>query len=56
MGDATKALFEAMFALEDIRQVLRESAPKHELDQNQRQMVRDAVLKVEKNLALLKRL
>ena len=33
MSKETEGLFAAMFALEDVREVLRKTAPQHELDE-----------------------
>ena len=37
MSEETGNLFEAIFQMEDIREILRVSAPNHELDDKQRE-------------------
>ena len=46
MTDETDALFEAKFALEDIRELLRQSAPDHELDDEQKLKLTKAIEKI----------
>ncbi len=44
MSNETAAVFEALFALEDVREILRETAPEHELTDEQKGRL-DAALK-----------
>ena len=46
MSEETDALFEAFFALEDVREVLRQTAPKHKLTQEEKANVKDSLAKV----------
>jgi len=55
MSKETENLFNAMFALEDVREVLRQSAPKHELDEKQKEQVRKALEKIKKALNVLEK-
>ena len=54
MSEKSDAVFEAIFALEEIRQALRDSAPKHELDDGQKAAVEKSCIKVEKSLKALR--
>jgi len=53
MSKETEGLFAAMFALEDVREVLRKTAPQHELDEADKKAVRTALEKVKKALQVL---
>ena len=54
MSKETDSLFEAIFALEDIREVLRETAPKHCLTDQQKDRVNKALQTVEHAMKELK--
>lgn len=56
MTDETNALYEILFGLERIRELLRESAPHHRLSDNQKKELRGMVSEVKKNLAVLEKL
>lgn len=45
---AIEAVFEGLFTLTDIRAVLRDTAPSHELDVEQQQQVRALLERLEK--------
>jgi hypothetical protein len=51
---AIDAVFEGFFLLTDIRVMLRETAPKHDLDENQREKVRSLLDALEKDVAVLR--
>ncbi len=53
MSEETDSLFEALFALEDVRELLRETAPSHKLDPAQKRRLADAIAKVRSSLARL---
>jgi hypothetical protein len=50
MGDAVDNLFEALFALADLRVLLRETAPLHELNAKQREQASEALARAKKAL------
>jgi hypothetical protein len=52
---AADAIFRAMFALTDIRVLLRESAPDHELDESQRAQVQDLIRAIRQQIDLIER-
>lgn len=56
MSQETDALFTAFFALEDVRELLRESAPKHELDESQKKRLDEALKAARKALDSLEAL
>ena len=56
MTELTNALFEAIYGLEDIREVLRQSAPIHELDNTQKERVELSLGRVEGGVKALRRL
>jgi hypothetical protein len=51
---AIDAIFEGLFNLTDIRAILRETAPLHELDENQKQRVRDLLESLEKQVRAIR--
>jgi hypothetical protein len=51
---AIDAVFEGLFNLTDIRAILRETAPLHELDENQKQRVRDLLESLEKQVRAIR--
>ena len=50
---AVDALFLAMFALTDIRAILRKSAPDHHLDETEREEVRRLIAQVRQQVSHL---
>lgn len=56
MTEETDALFEALFNLEEIRELLRESAPKHKLNEEQKKKLKEKIEKIKKNLSILEKL
>ncbi len=50
---AAEALFTALFSLTDVRALLRETAPSHELDDAQKALAAKAFASVQKQLAIL---
>jgi len=55
MSDETEALFNAMFELEEVREILRQTAPSHELDEAQKEKVKKALAKAAKALEVLRK-
>jgi hypothetical protein len=53
MSKETESLFAAMFALEGVREILRQTAPAHELDEAQKEQVKKALEKVRKALQVI---
>ena len=53
MSKETESLFRVLFALEDVREILRETAPEHKLDENQKKKVKAALEKARKMLQVL---
>jgi len=51
---AIDAVFEGLFILTDIRVMLRETAPFHDLDETQREQVRSLLDRLEDQIALLR--
>ncbi len=56
MSEETDAVFEAQFALEDVRELLRQTAPKHNLDDEQKKRLEKALDTARKALEKLGRL
>jgi hypothetical protein len=50
MTRETDLTFECLFILEEIRQIWRDSAPKHELSPEQKKQLKGKAEKVKKNL------
>lgn len=50
MSRETELTFECLFLLEDIRQVLRDTAPAHKFSAEQKKKVKELITKVKKNL------
>jgi hypothetical protein len=50
MTEETNALFEALFALEDVREILRETAPEHNLDEDQKKRLEGALKKIRSSM------
>ncbi|RLF57955.1 MAG: hypothetical protein DRN25_05790 [Thermoplasmata archaeon] len=48
MKKETQSVFAGMFALEEIREVLRKTAPTHELEKNEIEIVEKALKKLKK--------
>ena len=55
MSEESDALFEAFFALEDVREVLRQTAPKHRLTPEDKAKVSEALTKVKAAVSRLER-
>ena len=53
MSKETESLFRVLFALEDVREILRETAQEHKLDENQKKKVKAALEKARKMLQVL---
>jgi len=53
MSNETDALFQAMFALEDAREVLRQTAPGHKLNDQDRKAMATALEKAKAAIAML---
>jgi hypothetical protein len=56
MTEETTALFEALFSLEEIRELLRQSAPSHKLSDEQKKILKEKIAGIRKCLAVLERL
>ena len=56
MSEETNALFEGLFAYEEIREILRESAPKHELNEQQKERLEKALKKINSSVKNIERL
>jgi len=56
MTDETNALFEAFFSLEEIRELLRQSAPSHKLSDEQKKILKEKIAAIKKSLAVLENL
>ncbi|MGA3360033.1 MAG: hypothetical protein ABSC87_07485 [Halobacteriota archaeon] len=50
MDDAVDYLFQALFALTDLRVLLRETAPLHKFDAKQQEQARDALARAKNAL------
>jgi hypothetical protein len=50
---AVDAVFQALFILSDLRFLLRQTAPQHDLDEAQRQQAASAIEKVKRQIAIL---
>jgi hypothetical protein len=55
MTEETDALFAAFFALEDAREILRQSAPKHKLTEDQKKSLKDSLAKARSSIDRLER-
>ncbi len=53
MSKETQSLFKAMFALEDIREILRKTAPTHELTKEDIKKGKKAIKKVKEAIEIL---
>lgn len=53
MSEQVDTLFEALFALTDLRVLLRETAPLHKLNEKQRAQVLDMILRAKEALSRL---
>jgi hypothetical protein len=52
---AVEAVFQALFSLSDIRALLRETAPSHHLDENQRAEAAKILATVKKQIEILEK-
>lgn len=50
---AVDAVFQALFLLSDVRFLLRETAPRHDLDEEQKKRAATALEKVKRQVAIL---
>ncbi len=53
MGDIVDDVFEALFALTDLRMLLRETAPLYEFNEDERTQARDALDRAKKAVTRL---
>jgi len=53
MAEHTEALYKALFALEDVREILRQTAPGHKLSGEERKKVAEAISTVRESLKVL---
>ncbi len=51
---AVEAVFQGLFLFTEIRQIFRDTVPDHVLDQDQRIKVEKILVKLEKQLAIIK--
>lgn len=51
---AVDSVFQSMFLLTDLRVLLRDTAPVHELDNDQREMVAGTLSKLEEQLKVIR--
>jgi hypothetical protein len=56
MSEETDALFQALFSLEEVRELLRQTAPKHKLNEEQKKKLKEKLGEVRKALEVLERL
>jgi len=56
MSEESNALFAAQFALEDIRELLRQSAPGHSLTDNQKELLEKQLAILQNSIKVLERL
>ena len=50
-----EALFDALYALTDVRMIFRETAPKHELTDEQKDRARKALAKVRQHVDVIEK-
>ncbi len=55
MTSETENVFKALFALEEVRELLRETAPKHELGGERKERLKKALMKVKSSLEVLEK-
>ena len=55
MSEETGNLFEAIFQMEDIREILRVSAPTHELDDKQKEELSLSLKKIRAALSVIEK-
>ena len=53
--EAVQETFEALFALTDLRQIFRETAPTHQLSDEQKQKVKEIIEKVRQSLDVVEK-
>ena len=53
MTEETNAFYEAVFALEEVRELLRETAPEHKLSDEQKIKLKQLLEKVKKNIEVI---
>jgi DNA-binding transcriptional MerR regulator len=56
MTEEADALFGAFFSLEELRELLRESAPHHRLSEDQKKRLKERVDEIKKHLFVLEKL
>jgi len=52
---AVDSVFQAMFLLTDLRVILRDTAPAHELDESQRAMVVQTIAELEEQVKVIRK-
>ena len=55
MAEIVDETFEALFALTDIRQLLRDTKPTYKLDETQRKMLDKKIARVRKSLDIIEK-
>jgi len=55
MREETQALFKALFALEDIRELLRKTAPEHKFSQKEKEIFAESIKKIREQLNVMER-
>jgi hypothetical protein len=53
MTDETNALYEVLFALEEVRELLRQTAPQHKLSAEQKARLRELLEKARKSIEVV---
>jgi len=53
MTEETDVLFQALFNLEEVRELLRQTAPKHKLNDEQKKKLKESIGQVKKALDVL---
>jgi hypothetical protein len=53
MTDETSALYEAFFALEEVRELLRQTAPEHKFSEEQKKKLKELLAKARKSMDLI---
>ena len=53
MTEETSALYEAFFALEEVREILRQTAPQHRLSEEQKKRLKELLSKARRGIDLI---
>jgi len=56
MTEESDALFQALFSLEEVRELLRQTAPKHKLNIEQKKKLKEKIGEIRKALEALEKL